>query len=54
VAPSVFATAAASSRTEGTAFIAAVVDGSPAFRPVWNWIVMPSGLTYWAVARYTS
>jgi len=31
--------------------MAAVMDGSPAFSPVWNWIVSPSGLTYWAVAR---
>jgi hypothetical protein len=52
VAPRVLAAAAASARTAGTAFIAAVVDGSPAFRPVSNWIVRPSGLTYCAVARY--
>ena len=46
--------AAAAWRMAGTAFIAAVEDGSPAFRPASNWIVRPSALTYCAVARYTS
>src|SRR2546429_641224 len=44
-------TVAASARTAGMAFIAAVVDGSPALRPVSNWTVRPSGLMYKAVAR---
>ena len=46
-------TAAASARTAGMAFMAAVVDGSPALRPVSNCTVRPSGLMYRAVARYS-
>ncbi|MGH3198830.1 MAG: hypothetical protein ACRDNT_23570 [Streptosporangiaceae bacterium] len=44
-------TAAAVARTAGMAFIAAVVDASPARRPVSNWTVRPSGLTYMLSAR---
>ena len=51
LASRVFATVAASVLIDGTAFIAALVDGSPAFRLVSNWIVRPSGLTYCAMAR---
>jgi hypothetical protein len=46
-------TLAASARMAGTALVAAVVDGSPALRPVSNWIVRPSGEMYSAVARYS-
>ena len=47
------ATAPASARTAGTAFIAAVVDGSPALSPVRNCTAWLSGLMYRAVARHT-
>ena len=46
-------TVAASARRAGTAFSAAVLLGSPAVSPVWNWIVVPAGSTYCAVARYS-
>src|ERR1700722_15141874 len=53
VACSVGTTAAASVRTAGTALSAAVVDGSPAVSDASNWIVLPSGDTNCAVARYS-
>jgi hypothetical protein len=45
VAPIDFATAVVVERIEGTAFSAGVPPGSPAFRPVENCTVRPSGLT---------
>ena len=45
------ATRVVSSRIDGTASRADVLAASPAFRPVANWTVRPSGLTYCAVAR---
>jgi hypothetical protein len=53
VACSVVATVAASARSAGTAFSAAVPLGSPAVSPVSNWIVVPAESTYCAVARYS-
>src|SRR6185437_14331306 len=42
---SVPAAAVAASRAAGVAFMAAVVDGSPADSEVSNWIVLPTGLS---------
>ena len=48
------ATRVVSARIDGTASRADVLAASPAFSPVANWTVCPSGLTNWAVARYSS
>ena len=50
-APIDLATVVVAARMDGTAFIADVLPGSPAFRPVENCTVRPSGLTKFAVAR---
>src|ERR1017187_5597178 len=51
VAPIDRPTAVVRARTDGTTFIAAVVPGSPTFRPAAYSTIRPSGLTKFEVAR---